>query len=105
MADLTSYYVKMKSKRIKVSEITDEEFNKMANKHRIKSLIKYINKHYLKNPEFKDIAREDLQMIVSKELLRGLDEEFSILRDDPNDPHILKLINDKTVEIIKELYK
>ena len=95
----------MKKRTFKSGDLTNEELNKMVNKHLVNQLVKFINNNYLQNKEFKDIAREDLHMIISKELLRGLDEEFSILRDDPNDPHILNLINDKTVEIIKELYK
>lgn len=95
----------MKKKTFKTGELTDEDFDNMVNKHRVKHLVKFINKNYLRNKDFKDIARDNLHIVVSEELLRGLDEEYSILRDDPNDPHILKLVNDKTVEIIKQIYK
>jgi hypothetical protein len=95
----------MKKKQINLKDITKEDLDKMFNKHRVKRLAKFINKHYLKNNDFKESAGSDLHMIVSNEILKGLDEEFSILRDDPDDPNIKKLINDKTVEIIKEIYK
>lgn len=57
------------------------------------------------NSEWLTMVGISLNAIIRYEIIKGLDKEFDILRDDPNDPLIIKLIDDKTELIIKELYK
>lgn len=94
-----------KNKKIKLSDLSKEERMNLVDKHRVKVLAKYINKHYLNNKKFLKKAGNELELIIHYELLKGLDAEFAILRDDPDDPLILELIREKTHEIIKEIYK
>ena len=95
----------MSKRRLKLSELSKDERKTLVNNHRIKVLAKYINKNYLNDNKFKHKATNELELIISDGLLKGLDNEFDILTDDPNDPLIKELIRDKTEEIIKEIYK
>jgi hypothetical protein len=95
----------MSKRRLRLSQLSQEERNKLFNKHRVKVLAKYINKNYLNDNKFKYRATSELELIINDEIIKGLDEEFSILRDNPNDPLIDILIRDKTQEIIREIYK
>jgi hypothetical protein len=94
-----------KKRRLKLSELTQEQRNNLFNKHRIKVLAKYINRNYLNDDRFKYKATSELELVINNEIIKGLDEEFCILTDDPNDPLIKELVRDKTEEIIKEIYK
>ena len=95
----------MPKKKFKISELTDEQRLELLSKTRIRVLSKYINKHYLKNDKWMDKIGASLNGIIRYEIIRGLDEEFDILRDDPDDPLIIQLVNDKTELIICELFK
>jgi len=95
----------MSKRRIKLSELSQEERSNLFNKHRVKVLTKYVNKNYLNDERFRYKATKELELVINDELMRGLDEEFCILRDDPNDPLIEEMIREKTQEIIKEIYK
>ena len=93
----------MKKKRLKISEMTDEQRLELLSQRRIKVLAKYIRKHYANNEDWIEEAKTKLDLIVHYEIIKGLDEEFDILRDDPNDPLILDLIDEQTALIIEEL--
>lgn len=95
----------MSKRKLKLKDLSQKERNDLIGKHRVNVLSKYINKNYLNNDRFKSKATKELDLIINTEILKGLDEEFSVLRDDPNDPLIKELINKKTEEIIKEIYK
>ena len=95
----------MKDKKFRLIDLTDEDRLELLSKRRIQVLSKFINKHYLMNNEWLTMVGISLNAIIRDEILKGLDKEFDILRDDPNDPLIIKLIDDKTELIIKELYK
>ncbi len=95
----------MSEKRIKLSKLSLEEIDDIMNKHRVRILAKYINENYLNNEKFKYKATNELELVINNELIKGLDKEFCVIEDDPNDPLIKELINQKTLEIIKEIYK
>lgn len=95
----------MKKRKIKITDLTDEQRLELLSKRRIKVLSKYINKHYLKNEKWMKLVGTSLSAIIKYEIVKGLDEEFDILRDDPDDPLILELVEEKTQLIIQELYK
>lgn len=95
----------MPRKRIKLSKLSLEEIDNLMNKHRVRILSKFINENYLNNDKFKYKATNELELVINNELIKGLDEEFCVIEDDPNDPLIKELINQKTLEIIKEIYK
>lgn len=95
----------MSGKKFRITDLTDEERLELLSKRRIQVLSKFINKHYLMNDEWLTMVGISLNAIIRYEIIKGLDKEFDILRDDPHDPLIIKLIDDKTELIIKELYK
>ena len=95
----------MTKKKIRICDLSDKERLRLLSKRRIQVLSKYINKHYLKNEKWMMMVGTSLNGIIKYEIIKGLDEEFDILRDDPDDPLIIDLINEKTELIIKELYK
>jgi len=96
----------MTKKRIfdKNVKYTDEELETMFNKQRVKVLSKYIDKHFTSNPDFKDKVEFFMSGNIKNEIVTALDQEFSILRDDPNDIDIEKMLNDKLEKFIQELY-
>ena len=94
----------MAKKKFKLSELTDEERLELLSKRRIQVLSKYISKHYINNDKWMDTAGSELDLVIHFEIIKGLDKEFEILRDDPNDPLILDLIREKTELIINEIY-
>jgi len=94
-----------KNKKYKLSELTHEDRVKLLSKRRIQVLSKYINKHYLKNDKWLKMVGMSLDSIIKYEILKGLDEDFEILRDVPDALLIVELINDKTELIILWLYK
>jgi hypothetical protein len=93
----------MRNRKFKISDINDEDRARILSKHRIRVLAKYINKNYLNNEKWTDRAGKNLTIIIHMEIMRGLHDEFEILRDDPMDPLIIDLIDKKTKEIIKLL--
>lgn len=95
----------MKEKKFRITDLTDEDRLELLSKRRIQVLSRFINKRYLMNGEWLTMVGTTLDAIIRYEIVKGLDKEFDILRDDPNDPLIIKLIDDKTELIIKELYK
>lgn len=95
----------MTNKKFKLSDLTDEQRLELLSKTRIRALSRYINKNYLKNEKWLVMVGTSLNVIIKYEIIKGLDEEFDILRDDPDDPLIIDLIDEKTELIIKELYK
>ena len=95
----------MGKKRFRITDLTDEERLELLSKRRIQVLSKYINKHYLKNDKWLARVGTSLNAIIKYEIVKGLDKEFDILRDDPDDPLIIELIREKTELILQEIYK
>jgi hypothetical protein len=95
----------MAKKKFKISELSDEARMELLSQRRIRVLSKYINKHYLENDKWLTVIGASLKAIIKYEILKGLDEEFDILRDDPEDPLIIELVREKTELIIEQLYK
>lgn len=93
----------MKNKRFRAGSLTDKEKEDLLSKHRIKVLAKYIKKNYLNNEVWSDRAGKNLTLIIHMEIIRGLNDEFEFLRDDPMDPLIVELIDEKTQKIIEIL--
>jgi hypothetical protein len=93
----------MKNKRFKINELSQAQKEQLLSKHRIKVLAKYIEKNYLDNKIWNDRAGKNLRLIIHMEIIRGLNDEFDILRDDPMDPLIVDVIDEKTKKIIEEL--
>lgn len=83
---------------------TYEELEAMFNKQRIKILAKYVEKHFTENPDFIDKIEWFMNGNIKIEIIQALDKEFNILRDDPDDKHIEKMLNDKVEKFIQELY-
>ena len=81
-----------------------EELEAMFNKQRVKVLAKYVDKHFTSNPEFIDKIEWFMNGNIKNEIIEALDKEFDILRDDPNDVLIEKMLNEKVEKFIQELY-
>jgi len=83
---------------------SDEELEAMFNKQRVKVLAKYVDKHFTSNTDFIDKLEWFMGGNIKIEIIKALDAEFDILRDDPDDTHIEKMLNDKVEKFIAELY-
>jgi hypothetical protein len=93
----------MKNKKFKINKLTDKDKEKLLSNHRIKVLAKYIERKYIQNEVWGDRAGKNLSLIIHMEIIRGLNDEFEFLRDDPMDPLIVDLIDKKTKKIVKLL--
>lgn len=95
-----------KKKRIfdKDTKYTHEELEAMFNKQRVRVLGKYVDKNFTSNPDFIDKIEWFMNGNIKVEIIEALDKEFSILRDDPNDKGIEKMIDEKVEKFIQELY-
>ena len=83
---------------------TDEELETLFNKQRVKVLAKYVEKHFTSNPDFVDKLEWFMDGNIKAEIISALDREFDILRDDPDDVLIEKMLNKKVEKFIQELY-
>lgn len=81
-----------------------DELEAMFNKQRVKVLAKYVDKHFTSNPEFIEKIEWFMDGNIKNEILDGLDKEFDILKDDPNDVYIKNMLDEKVQKFIEELY-
>jgi len=88
----------------KNNKYTHEQLEAMFNKQRVKVLAKYVDKHFTSNPEFIDKIEWFMNGNIKNEILEGLDMEFDILKDDPNDVYIENMLDGKVQKFIEELY-
>lgn len=95
----------MSNIRINGKVYTQEEVEEIFNKQRVRILSKYVDKHYILNPEFIIKIENFMDGNIKSEIFEGLDNEFNILRDDPNDENITKMIDDKVEKFIADLYE
>jgi len=92
-----------KGKKFNIDELSRKDKERLLSKHRIRVLAKYIERNYIQNEVWGDRAGKNLTLIIHMEIIRGLNDEFEFLRDDPMDPLIVDLIDKKTKKIVKLL--
>ena len=86
---------KKKKKSFKPGDLSKKEIDELLNRQRIRILAKYVDKHYTENPDFIDKVEWFMNGNIKREIIEGLDSEYSILRDDPDDENIGKMIEEK----------
>jgi len=76
----------------------------MFNKQRVRVLSKYVDKNFTSNPDFIDKIEWFMNGNIKNDIIEALDKEFDILKDDPDDVHIAKMLDEKVEKFIQELY-
>lgn len=94
----------MKKEEFKPGKYTQEELEKILNRQRVRVLSKFVDKNYTDNPDYIDKIEWFMNGNIREEIIAGLDDEFKILRDDPDDKDIANMIDEKVIKFINKLY-